>query len=455
MRITIVGGGKVGLSLAQNLVQEKHEIILIDTNEEVIEKTSNALDMIGYVGNGASFAVLKSVEIESCDLLIAVTGSDELNLLACLSAYKLGAKHTIARIRNPEYADHLFELKKDLGLSMFINPEKAAAEEIARILRFPSASRVELFARGRIELASFRLPANNILVNKPLSTLGAKLGIKVLICAVSRDGELFIPRGNFVLHAGDELYLTGDPQDMEAAFHRMNLYVNPVKNVMITGGGRISYYLAKTLRDRKMNIKIFERDKEAAALLAEALPEAVILNADADDHDILLEEGLDKADAFVALTGLDEGNILSALNALKTNVPKVIAKVNRDNMLSISETLGIESLISPKLSMINEILRYVRALDASRAQDHILSLYKLFGGRIEVIEFAAETEIPNLTDIPLSSLNLKPDLLVACLVRGKKTIVPRGQDKIMQGDGVLIVSARSGLNELSDIIADD
>lgn len=452
MRITIIGGGKVGLSLARSLIGENHEVTLVDTNDQVIDRAGNSLDIICYTGNGASFAALKDLEIENCDLVIAVTGSDELNLLACHAAHKLGARHTIARVRGPEYTEQLYQLKRDLGLSMFINPEKAAAEEIERILRFPSASRVELFARGHVELVSCRLPAGNVLDNQLLRDLSSKFGIKVLICAVDRQGELFIPGGNFLLKAGDELYLTGAPTDMAEAFRRIGLQTEPVKSVMITGGGAVTYYLASLLEDRHVRVKIVERDRDVAETLAEKLPDTVVIHADATDHEVLLEEGLEKNNAFVSLTGLDEGNILSALNARQHEVSKVIAKVNSDNLQKLARTLGIETVISPKLVVTNQILRYVRALDDSSHEDNILSLYKILDGRAEVLEFAAENAIPNLTDIPLSRLKLRRNVLIACIVRDGKIIVPGGNDMIKAGDGVLVVSAGGMILNLIDIL---
>lgn len=451
MRITIIGGGKVGLSLARSLIGENHEVTLVDTNDQVIDRAGNSLDIICYTGNGASFAALKDLEIGNCDLVIAVTGSDELNLLACHAAHKLGARHTIARVRGPEYTEQLYQLKRDLGLSMFINPEKAAAEEIERILRFPSASRVELFARGHVELVSCRLPAGNVLDNQLLRDLSSKFGIKVLICAVDRQGELFIPGGNFLLKAGDELYLTGAPTDMAEAFRRIGLQTEPVKSVMITGGGAVTYYLASLLEDRHVRVKIVERDRNVAETLAEKLPDTVVIHADATDHEVLLEEGLEK-NAFVSLTGLDEGNILSALNARQHEVSKVIAKVNSDNLQKLARTLGIETVISPKLVVTNQILRYVRALDDSSHEDNILSLYKILDGRAEVLEFTAESAIPNLTDIPLSRLKLRQNVLIACIVRDGKTIVPGGNDMIKAGDGVLVVSAGGMILNLIDIL---
>lgn len=454
MRIIIAGGGTVGFSLAQQLSMEKHEVTVIDPDEAVVERISNALDVICYVGNAASFPVLKSLNIEECDLLIAMAGSDEQNLLICLCAHKLGAKHTVARVRNPEYAEQLYEMKEDLGLSMVVNPEKAAAKEIARILRFPSVSGIELFARGRVELVSFRLPQGNVLHGKRLCDLTSKLGINVLICAVDRDDELIIPSGNFTLSEGDELYVTGTPDEIEKAFRRTGLLQNPVRNVMVTGGGRLSYYLGQELQKQKQSVKIIEIDEEVARDLQAGLPDAVVLCGDASDHELLLDEGLDQMDAYVALTGLDEGNILGALFALQKQVPKVIAKLNQDNLYPLTRDLGIETLISPKAVTANQILRYVRAVAASEASDSILTLHRIVDGRAEVVEFQAESEIAHLTGIPLSQLKLKRNLLLATIVRGTQVIIPGGSDCILTGDHVLIVTAQHRLTNLRDILED-
>lgn len=452
MRITIVGGGKVGFSLAKDLMSEKHQITVIDPDESVVERISNSLDVICYVGNGASFSVLQEVGVDKCDLLIAVTASDELNMLACLSAHKLGAKHTIARVRNPEYSEQLYALKDDLGLSMAVNPEKAAAEEIARTLRFPAATGVELFARGRVELVSCRLPKGNVLHGKSLIDVRGKMGLHVLICAVDRGGELIIPNGTFVLREGDMLYLTGAPKEILHAFRATKLLATPVRNVMISGSDRITYYLYRELEKHKMNIKIIEPEKEAAEELADQLSEAVILRGDASDHEFLLEEGIAKTDAFVALTKLDEANILSALYARQNNVPKVIAKIDRDNMKRMTGDLGIETAVSPHMVTANHILRYVRALADSESSANILSLYKILDGRAEVLEFAAEDDIPELTNVPLKDLPTKKDLLIACIVRGDKAIIPGGGDCILPGDTVLVVTSNHQLSSLDDII---
>ena len=450
MRIAIVGGGKVGYSLAEQLQQEDHDITVIDKNEKVIEQIGNQLDVIGFVGNGASYAALESAGVRGCDLLIAVTASDEVNMFCCLVAHKLGAKQTIARVRNPEYHGQLYVFKNDLGLSMAINPEQAAANEIARILRFPSATKVELFANGRVELVSFTVSAGGMLDGLRLSDLRQKTGVKVLICAVDRNGDVYIPDGNFVAKADDILYLTGAPAEMTKAFRKFHMLVGRAKNVFITGGGRITYYLASELTAEDVNVKIVEQDPARARALAELLPKAMVLCGDAADHELLQEEGLDEQDAFVALTGLDEGNILSALYAHNRRVGRVIAKVNNDNLRSLIRNSGLQSTISPKQITANQILRFARALDAGNASDDIRSLYKLMDGRVEVLEFLADAACP-LNGRPLRSLTLKRDVLIACLVREGKAIIPGGDDSISAGDSVLVVTAAKRINELNDI----
>ncbi|MCQ2385690.1 MAG: Trk system potassium transporter TrkA [Clostridia bacterium] len=452
MNVTIVGGGKVGSFLAAQLVKEKHAVTVIDKDECITQKISNTCDVMCCTGNGASFAVLESVNVGECDLLFAVTGSDEVNLLSCLSAHRLGAKHTIARVRNPEYAGELYGLTKDLGLSMVVNPERETAEEIARILRFPSASRVELFAHGKAELVSFRLGLDNPLCGKALHTLNRDLGISVLICAVDRGGRLTIPRGDFVLTEGDILYLTGSPKNIELAFRKTGLSVHPAQRVIISGGGKISYYLADILTKRNMQVKIIEKDGEIATELAEQLKDATVIHGDAADCDVMAEENVGKADAFVALTGLDEGNILTSLYAKQLGVQKVIAKVNDTSMSDVITGLGIETLISPKTVVINEIIRYVRALDESGSNENIQTLYKIAEGKGEVLEFAVEEPIPGLTDIPLSQLKIRKNMLVAIIIRDRQTVIPAGSDRILPGDTFLLVAPGGAVSGLSDIL---
>ena len=451
MQIVIAGGGKVGSSIAAQLLQEGHQITIIDQNEAVIDQLSSQMDLIGCVGNGASYALLKSLGMPQVDLLIAVTETDEVNMLCCLIAHKLGAKQTIARVRNPEYAEQLYALKKDLGLSLSINPERATALEIDRILRFPSASSVELFAKGRTELVSCDIPAGGVLDGVCLRDLQEKTYSKVLVCAVDRGGEVVIPSGDFVIHGGDTLYMTGEPANVVRAFRALNMLKAKTRNAMLVGGSRIAYYLGEMLIREGVRVKILERDPVRAKELADLLPEAVVLLGDASDQDLLYEEGLEQQDAFIALTGLDEGNILSSLSALRAKVPRVIAKVNNDSFVQLVRGSGLQSIVSPKHITANYILRYVRALNAGSSEKDIISLHKLVGGKIEVIEFEAEQEAPYL-NIPLKDLRLKRNILIASIAKGRKITIPGGMDMIEPGNLVVVVTANVRLSRLADIL---
>ncbi|MBQ4423654.1 MAG: Trk system potassium transporter TrkA [Clostridia bacterium] len=452
MQIMIVGCGKMGTSLAVQLVSDGHRVTVIDRSESVIEQISNTQDVIGYVGNGAVFSVLEEAGAKDADLLLALTQSDELNLLACLIAHKIGARHTIARVRNPEYANNMYRISEDLGLSMTVNPDRQAAEEIARVLRFPAAMHVELFARGHVELVTSKLPENSVLSGIPLYELPQKLGVKVLICAVERDGVYTIPSGGFELKGGDVLYVTGAPREVAKALRKAGVLAAPIRSVILGGGGRVSYYLAQELLRSNLSVKIIERSKDAARQIAELLPDAAVINGDVTDHDLLQEEGIERADAFIALTGLDEGNVLSALYAKRRGVSKVIAKVNNDGLERLVRETALDSVISPKHVASNVILRYVRAREASADHDEVRGLYKIADGSIEVLEFLAGTEIPSLLNVPLKDLKTKKNVLIACIVRNGKAIIPGGADSIQAGDVVLVVSAQRRVNGLGDIL---
>ncbi|MDD6887060.1 MAG: Trk system potassium transporter TrkA [bacterium] len=451
MRIFIVGCGKIGQTLAQQLVAESHDVTIIDTDERVLANINNTLDVICYAGNGASYLTLRDAGVQDADLIIAVTESDEVNMLCCLTAHKLGARHTVARVRNPGYFEQLYFLKEELGLSMVINPELAAAQEIARILRFPSAAKVELFAKGRAELASFRLPENSPLIGVPLSKLPQKTGLRVLFCAVERDGDVFIPDGAFTLRAGDRTYITGATDEMAGAFRRMHMLTGRVRDVIIGGGGRITYYLAGILTKAGMQVKIIERSSARAQELVSLLPKCTILHGDVSNHELLLEEGLSGSDAFVALTGLDEGNILAAMYAGASGARKVIAKVNNPNLVQLIRDGRLESIVSPRDITANRIVAYVRAVNASKESSNVESLFRIVGGKVEVLEFHAAGEGAYL-HVPFKDLALKPGILVACLVRNGKAIIPGGLDRIEPRDGVLIVTKDHHLTALSDIL---
>jgi len=454
MNIFIVGAGQVGCSLAKSLAKENHKITLIDPDEEVLNGISNRLDVICYVGNGASFSVLQSAGIEECDLLIALTISDEINMLSCLCAHKLNVKHTVARVRNPEYTSQLYELKKDLGLTMYVNPEKAAAETIARIIRFPAASRVELFAKGRVELVSCKVQGDNPFSGMKLRELSVNLGVNMLICAVDRNDELIIPDGEFEIKEGDELYITGAPKEIEKALRKAKMYVNPIKNLIIYGSGRTTYHLCEALSKKNISIKIMEKDRSLAEEMASLIPGAVVLHGDASDEEFLFEEGIRDADAFVALGGTDEENILSALFAKRVGVKKIIAKTDMERMSSMVKDLNIEASVSPKTVTVNRILRYVRAMEEGGENDNILSIYKILDGRAEIVEFLADEKIEGLTGIALKDLKLKKNLLIAAIVHNNEVIIPRGGDFVSVGDSVLVVTANRILSSLSDITED-
>ena len=454
MKIFVVGAGQIGSSLARSLAEENHAVTVIDPDEKILDSIGSSNDVICYVGNGASFSVLQAAGIEDCDLLIAVTYSDEINMLSCLCAHKLGVKHTVARVRNVEYTSQLYELKKDLGLTMTINPEKAAAEEIARIIRFPSASRIELFAKGRMELVSCKVPRDNPLNNMMLKELVPTLNIKVLVCAVDRGGELIIPYGDFIIREGDELYITGSPKEIERAFRRAKMYVNPVKELMIYGGGRITHHLCEALYKKNISVKIIEKDGDVAEEIASLVPSAVVLHGDAYDEELLFEEGIRQADAFIALGGTDEENTLSALFAKKIGVNKVIAKADGDRMAMLTRDFGIETSVSPKTVTVNRILRYVRAMAESESSENIQSLFKILDGRAEIVEFIIDEEIEGLTGKTLRELTLKKDLLIAGIVRKTDAIIPGGNDKILVGDSVLVLTSGHIVNKISDIIED-
>jgi len=453
MRIFIVGCGKIGQTLAKQLVAEAHDVTIIDTDERVLSNINNTLDVICYAGNGASYPTLRDAGAHEADLLIAVTESDEVNMLCCLTAHKLGAKNTVARVRNPEYFEQFYFLKDELGLSMVINPELAAAQEIARILRFPSAANIQLFAKGRAELASVRLSEDNPFIGIPLYQIPQKTGTRVLICAVERGGEVFIPSGTFVLQPGDMAYITGATNEMTEVFRKMKMLTGRIRDVIIAGGSRTTYYLAGILDKLGVSVKIIEKDGERAQSLGAMLEKSTVIHGDVADHDLLLEEGLNGSDAFVALTGLDEGNILASMYAASSGARKVVTKINNQNLVDLVHDARLESVISPRDITANRIVAYVRAVNASKDSSNVESLVQIAGGQVEVLEFHAGDEGAYL-HIPLKNLKTKPGILIACIVRKGRAIIPGGMDTIEPRDGVLVATKEHRIGALDDIMAE-
>ena len=449
MKIVIAGDGKVGFTLSQQLAKEGHDIVIIDNNEAVLNNSSNTLDVNCIKGNGANYKIQQEAGVQEADLMIAVTSRDELNIICCLIAKKLGAKHTIARIRNPEYSDEMSFIKDELGLSMTVNPEAAAAAEIARILQFPSAIKVDSFSRGKVELAEFKIMPNSALKGMAIHTLYAKYRIRILICAIQRKGEVLIPNGDICLQEGDKVTITASPRNMTDFFRQIGILMHKIKTVMIVGGGKIAYYLCNQISAQGMKVKIIEIDPEQCSQLTDLLPRAMVINADGSDQEVLNEEGIGEVDAFVALTNMDEENVIISMYAIARGVDKVITKINHLTFTEIMEHAGIDCIISPKYITANQIIRYVRAMQNSWGSN-VETMTKIVDNQVEALEFRVRESFRGL-NIPLKDIELKKDVLVACINRRGQIIIPDGKDTIQQGDSVIVVTTINGLRELNDI----
>ena len=451
MNIIIAGCGKVGRALAEQLSREKHDITVIDRKPEAIQQITNIADVRGVVGNGASFEIQMDAGIDTADLMIAVTDADEVNLLCCLIAKKAGGCQTIARVRNPVYHHEIHHIKDELGLSMVINPEWAAAMEMARLLRFPSAIDIDTFANGRIELLRFQLEEQNPLCNNKIKDLHMLSRCEVLICIVERGKEVLIPSGEVELKAGDMISVVASPVNASRFFKTIGIETNQVKNTMIIGGGKISFYLAKRLLEMGIQVKIIEKDRDACERLCEILPKAMIINGDGTDRELLAEEGLAKAEGFAALTNMDEENVMLALYTKSMSKAKKITKVNRNTFDTIIGSLNIGSLIYPKHITSETILQYVRAMQNSIGSN-VETLYRLVDGNAEALEFVIKGK-SEVTDIPLQELQLKPHILVCAINRKGKIIIPKGQDCIQEGDSVVIITTDCGAyKDIRDIM---
>ena len=450
MKIIIVGCGKVGTTLAEQLNRENHDITLIDTDDEALKNISDNVDLMSVTGNGAIYQVQMEAGIQEADLMIATTNSDELNMLCCLIAKKAGNCHTIARIRNPEYSAEIGYIREELNLSMAINPELAAAREIARLLRFPSAIKIEPFAKGRIELLKLLIPDHSNLDQLKVMDVVNKLKSNVLICAVERGDDVVIPDGNFVMQKGDKISFIASHTDSADFFKKAGIVNNSVKTAMFVGGGKLTYYLCNQLADTKIKIKIIEQDEAQCRQLSELLPNAMIIHGDGSDQQVLLEEGILQTEAFASLTGFDEENIMLSLYAASKSNAKLITKVNRIAFESVINSLNLGSLIQPKMLTADLILQYVRAMQNSMGSN-VETLYKIVADKAEALEFRVKEGSP-LLGIPLERLQLKNNLLVACINRSGCIITPRGKDTIEAGDTVIIVTTHTGLNDLTDIL---
>lgn len=450
MRIIIVGCGKVGYSLAENLSQEDNDVTVVDRCPAPLQKAGDNLDVLCVRGNGASAKTLLEAGARDGDILIAATSGDELNMLCCLTAKKLGVKHAVARIRDPEYASELSLLRNDIGLDMVINPEQAAAGEIARLLKFPPAVDVEPFARGRVEMVELKITGDMAVVGLSLQEISTQISSSILIGAVLRGGEIFIPDGATQMLENDTVYLIGQPSSVYDFCRRIGVYYQKIKTVMILGGGRLSYYLAKYLGELKIKVKIIEINRERCLELTEVLPQALIICGDGSDDGLLQSENLGEMGAFVAATGRDEDNLISALFAKRSGVGKVVAKITRLNHPEIVQDMGIDSLVNPKQITTDLILKYARGLK-NAVGNPMNTLYRIFGGKVEALEFNADSSAGFL-DVPIRDLEIDRGILIAAIVRNNSIIIPHGNAVIRADDSVILIAKDKICTDLGDMI---
>lgn len=451
MKIMICGCGKIGSTIIASLEGEGHDVIAVDNNSTVIGEISNIYDVMGVYGNGADCETLEEAGIRDTELFVAVTASDEVNMLACFLARKMGVTHTVARIRNPEYNDDsLTFMKRELGLSMVINPESYAAKEMYDILKLPSATKVEQFAGHALEMIELKLKENSVLDGIDLKTLREKYSSKVLVCVVRRGDEVYIPKGDFVLRSGDRIGITASPAEILKFLRQLDLLQKQTKSVMILGGGKTAYYLAKKLTAGGIDVKIIEQKESVAQSLSELLPQCMIIHGDGTSQELLLEEGIGSTDAFIALTGMDEENILVSIYAQTHNVPKVISKVNKSELESMAEKLGLDSVISPRKTISDLIVQYARAV-ANSLGSNVETLYKLMDDKAEAIEFYVRQN-EDVTEIPLRELKFKKDIIIGGIIRGRRLIIPAGEDTILPGDRVVVFTTGHRFQDIADIL---
>jgi trk system potassium uptake protein TrkA len=451
MNIIIVGCVKVGSALANQLNKEGHSVTIIDQNAEKVKNIAAKLDIMGVIGNGASRTTQKEAGIDDADLLCAVTGNDELNLLSCLVAKKSAGCRTIARLKNPEYSNDAQYIKNELGLAMIINPELATAREITRVLNFPSALEIDTFTKARVDLLTFRLPEKSRLAGMSVREVATKLRTNVTFCTIERGDTAYIANGNFVFEERDVISIIASPRSAKAFFNKIDYKLQPIKDALIVGGGAITHYLCELLEKSDISVKVIEKDGKRAEDLAEEFDKAAVIKGDPTDEDTLREEGIASADSFIALTGLDEENILLSLFAKRMGSRKVITNVNRIEYSDITNQLDLDCVVHPKHIAAEIIVSYVRGMSNAGKGSSIETLYHLNKGKAEAAEFTVLEGSP-IIGKPLMELDLKPNVLVAMIQRGRTPITPRGQDVIEAGDLVVIVTKGITLRDITDII---
>ena len=450
MKIVIIGLGTIGKTILKNLSRQGHNIAIIDEDKDKVEALIGKYDVSGVVGNGACLEIQREAGVRGADLAIVLTNSDELNAFACLVAKKIGVKNTIARVRNPEYRKQILEMKDELGISMIVNPEQDTAAEIFNLINLPSIAQVEHFADGRALLVEIVAEPGSALIGETLISLGKKLKTKVLICAVQRGQSVVIPTGNFVIEEGDRIHLTSDAKSLRDFLAEANLIKSRLKNIMIVGGSKIGYYLADELSKKKYKIKLIESNRATAEELADSLPRVTVVQGNGTHHDLLLEEGIEAMDAFVALTNIDEENMIVSMFANKMKVKKTITQIKSEDLYGMLDELGIENNVSPKDIVADRIISYIRALSNKRGSN-ILTLYRLVNDQVEAIEFVAKKK-ERIYEKPLKTLKIKENCLIACIIRENEVIIPGGNDCIQLGDNVIVVTTHKNFDDLTDIL---
>ena len=449
MKIVIIGLGTIGKTILKNLAGDDHTITIIDEDKNKVESLIERYDVFGVVGNGACLDIQKEANMEDVDLAIVLTDSDELNVFACLVAKKLGVKNTIARVRNPDYRRQIMEMKDDLGIAMIVNPERDTADEIFNIINLPSVVRIEHFAKGSVSLVEIVAEKGCSLIGETLISLGKKLKTKVLICAVQRGDNVVIPSGGFEIMEGDKIHFTSDARMLGDFLSEANLVKSPFKNIMIIGGGRIGYYLADSLSSKKYHVKLLEHNRAQAENLAELLPNVTVVCGNGTQHDILIEEGIEAMDAFVALTDIDEENMVVSMFANKKRVKKAITQIKNDDLYGMLDELGINNNVSPKHIVAGRIISYIRALENS-VGSNVLTMYQLVNNQVEALEFSAK-RAERFYNKPFKELRLKKNCLVACIIRQNEIIIPDGNSHIQLGDNVVVVTTHKNFDDLNDV----
>ncbi len=450
MNVIIIGCGRVGRTLAQKLNEEGNAVTVVDNKAEKVKRITDRCDIMGLVGNGATHTVQEEAGVKTADLVIAVTSSDELNLLCCMVAKKESDCQTIARVKNPDYSKDAPYLKDEIGLAMVINPEYAAAEEIARVLRFPFALKIEPFAKGKVELIKFRLPKGNEMIGMSVKEVVTKYNSDLLVCTIEREEESYIANGDFVFEEKDVVSIVATPKNAYQFFSDINCKGHSIKNALIVGGGVITHYLCSILEKSHISLTVIEKDLQRCETLSALWGKVNVIHGDGNDHELLLEEGVRNAGAFVALSDLDEENVLLSLFAKGEGCAKTVTKVNRTDYESLLSQLELDASVCPRAVTADTILRYVRASE-NAVGSNVETLYNIIPGEVEAAEFIVRENSP-VIGAPLSKLKFKKDVLIASITRGKETIVPRGNDCIKAGDSVVVVSKHIGLYDIAEIL---